>query len=210
MELGRRRNATTPTAIARALALPQEPFLFLRKWLRDPLSIAAVAPSSPALAAAMARAVPPGPGTVVELGGGTGAITRALLERGEAPVVVERDADFCALLTRRFPTCRVLKGDALALGALLAGAGVEPPVKAVISGLPLLSMPAAFQLRLLAQAFAVLEPGAPFVQFSYGLASPLKERVRRRLGLEAASIAHIWRNLPPARVWAFRRRDEVR
>src|SRR5262245_60027678 len=88
---------------------------FLRAWARDPLSIAAVAPSSPALARLITAEIKPDMAPVIELGPGTGVFTKALLARGlqqEDLVLIENEADFASLLANRFPQAKVLRGDA--------------------------------------------------------------------------------------------------
>jgi phosphatidylethanolamine/phosphatidyl-N-methylethanolamine N-methyltransferase len=180
--------------------------LLLKLWLKNPLKIGAVAASSPELAAAMARHIPLNePGYVVELGGGTGPVTRAILEAGvpaDRLVVVERDQTLHRHLCARYPGVTVLLGDAMHLQNLLRQKGIAP-VKAIVSGLPLLSMKKAVQHRIGAQAFAVLEPGAPLIQFTYGLFSPLKNR--DRLGVSGRVEDRVLQNLPPASVWLYRK-----
>jgi phosphatidylethanolamine/phosphatidyl-N-methylethanolamine N-methyltransferase len=177
--------------------------LLFKLWLKNPRSIGAVAVSGPELAAAMARQIPKDAGGyVVELGGGTGAVTRAILASGVAPerlVVIERDPMLHKHLVERFPQARVLLGDALHLPSLLRRHGVAP-VAAIVSSLPLISLKKSIQLRIGAQAFAVLEPGAPFIQFTYGLFSPLP---RGRLGIVGEVEERVLQNLPPASVWRY-------
>lgn len=180
--------------------------LLFKLWLKNPRSIGAVAVSSPELAAAMARQVPrDAAGYVVELGGGTGSVTRALLASGVAPdrlVVVERDPVLHRYLSDRFPGVRVLLGDALHLAALLRRHNLMP-VAAIVSSLPLLTFKRSIQLRIGAQAFALLQPGAPFIQFTYGIFSPLP---RERLGIEGEVEERVLQNLPPASVWRYTKR----
>ena len=183
----------------------------LLMWLRNPLRIGAVAPSSPALARSMAQLVGPPEGCrVVELGGGTGAITRALLNHGIDPgnlMVVERDPVLYQALGQRFPHLNLLEGDAAELPALLARRGLEP-VDAVVSGLPLLGMPAHVQEAILGAAFRVLSPGGRVIQFTYGPSVPVRQSVLTKLGLVARSAGRVWRNVPPARIWVFERQEE--
>src|SRR5690242_10210770 len=156
--------------------------LLFKLWLKNPRKIGAVAVSSAELAAAMARQVPRGPGYVVELGGGTGSVTKALLKAGTAPeklVVVERDPTLHKILQERYPTANVLLGDAAKLQALLKHEGIDH-VKAIVSSLPLVTMKRNLQDRIMAQAFSVLQPGAPLIQFTYSLFSPIP---RRRYGV---------------------------
>ncbi|MBF0255477.1 MAG: methyltransferase [Gammaproteobacteria bacterium] len=182
-------------------------WLFLRKWMQAPLSVASITPSSAELARAMAASLSQAEGVVVELGGGTGAITQALLASGVAAekiIIIERDAHFCAFLQRRFSQVRVLQGDARFLKSLLRKSGIDLPVRAVVSGLPFLSMSRRLQMRLLHQVFAVTDGKGPLIQFSYSPFSPLKRSIRDRMEVAEQCTQKVWRNLPPAKVWSFR------
>jgi phosphatidylethanolamine/phosphatidyl-N-methylethanolamine N-methyltransferase len=180
--------------------------LFLSRWIRAPLRIGALAPSSPHLGREMARAIDAQAATlVVELGGGTGRITRALLDAGVAPerlIVIENDEKLASLLGVRFPQLSIVQGDARDLLALLAPFGVTQ-ASAVVSGLPLLSMPPETQQRIVEQAFALMGEDGTFVQFTYGPMSPVMGRAR--IGLVAEVTGRVWRNFPPASVWRYRR-----
>jgi len=179
--------------------------LFLGRWVKAPHRIGALAPSSRYLARAMARQVDPRQArVVVELGGGTGSITRALLESGLAPeklIVVERDERLHRLLAERFPQLRVIAGDAAQLAALLRPLGITS-ISAIVSGLPLLSMTKRLRQRIVEQSFALLGDSGSLVQFTYGLASPLPAR---DFALSGRIVARVWRNFPPACVWRFER-----
>ncbi|HEY9536339.1 MAG TPA: ribose ABC transporter permease, partial [Kiloniellaceae bacterium] len=159
------------------------------------------------LASAMAAQVDlAAPGAVIELGGGTGNVTAALLEAGVPPqdiAVVERDPVFARVIAARFPQVRVLQGDASELRRLLREAGIGP-VKAVVSGLPLLSIPDRICLRIIGEAICALTDDGVFVQFTYGPASPVSRRILTRLGLAARRSAWIVENFPPASVWCYR------
>lgn len=178
---------------------------FLRSWIERPLSIGAVTPSSKMLARAMARHVAPDSnGPVVELGPGTGPVTEALVQAGVAPsrlVLVEFNPGFCRILKARYPDATLVQGDAYSLRRLLETLLIQPAA-AVVSGLPLVTKPIRMRLRLLRDAFDLMLPGAPFVQFSYSVASPLP---RRFGGFSVEASERIWMNIPPARVWVYRR-----
>ena len=167
----------------------------------------ALTPSGERLAQAMAEAVSAcGSGLVVELGGGTGALTRALLASGVAPerlIVVERDRKLCRLLRRRFPAVRILERDARTVRDAL---GHETPgtVAAVVSSLPLLSMPPAMRRAILTEAFGLMDEDGVFAQFTYGISSPVPSQLLECLGLQASAAARVWLNLPPAQVWLYR------
>lgn len=170
-------------------------------------------PSGQALGRLIARQVDRSkPGLVIELGGGTGAITDGLLDSGIKPqdlVVVERDRELATHLKRQFPFVRILHGNALALDSMLAEPEQPRPIcHAVISGLPLLIMPPATHARLLEQSFALLAPGGVMVQFTYGLFCPFSARLLKRYGLQAKLAGAALANVPPAFVWRISRRAD--
>lgn len=182
--------------------------LFLAGWLRSPLQVGALVPSGAALARCMAAQIDTEkPGLVVELGPGTGTVTRALLARGlpaESLVIVERDAGFCHLLRNRFPGVQVLHADAKSLAEILTAHGTEAP-QTVVSSLPLLSLDFTSQREILSQSIRVLPPGGAFIQFTYGFRSPVHPVLQRRLRLQGRPVARILRNLPPAVIWRYTR-----
>lgn len=185
--------------------LVKESELFFRQWLRSPRSMGSIKPSSPALARAVAEAAVWSPGRyVVELGGGTGAITQGLIERGiprDRLIVVELDAALADYLRRRLPGCTVVQGDATRLDAILAELGIDD-VATVVSGLPMVRMPFEFQKAIVEQGLAALcEPGV-MLQYSY---SPVPPIPARRLGIRAELVRYVLRNLPPATLWRYRR-----
>lgn len=178
---------------------------FLRSWIEKPLHMGAVMPSSRILARTMAHYVDlTSNGPVVELGPGTGAITAALVERGvdqSRLVLVEYNPGFCALLRERYPLAKIVQGDAYRLRETLWNA-LSTPAAAVVSGLPLVTKPMLTRLRLIRDAFAALAPGAPFVQFTYSVVPPIPKSLP---GVSTEASERIWMNLPPARVWVYRR-----
>src|ERR1700722_593254 len=180
---------------------------FIRSWIERPLSISAVAPSSKMLARAMARYVDPhSDGPVVELGPGTGPVTAALVEAGVDPsrlVLVEFNPAFCRILRARYPDATLVQGDAYSMRRLLETLLLQPAA-AVVSGLPLVTKPIRMRLRLIRDAFDLMVPGAPFVQFTYSVAAPLPRRLG---GFSVEASERIWLNLPPARVWVYRRTE---
>ncbi|MCB1787681.1 MAG: methyltransferase domain-containing protein [Gammaproteobacteria bacterium] len=179
---------------------------FLSAWLRNPLQMGAVVPSSDGLAWAMARQLPLNPGRTLELGAGTGAVTRALLARGVASqdlLSIEKDPALARELGRKFPTLRVLTGDAARLTGLLEASHFLP-VDTVVSSLPLLSMRNWTRTRILSQVFAVLAPGGQLIQFTYSPRPPIPETLVAALGLEGERVQRVLWNLPPASVWVYR------
>jgi len=175
---------------------------FVERMARNPRAIGAISPASPALAEAMADQVDfAQPGRVLELGPGTGAITKALIRRGLGPervVAIEADPIFARMLRGRFPGLDVIEGDATD-AERIEGLG---PFSAIISSLPLLNFPPHERVALLLELLRLLPPGAPFVQYSYGVRPPLP----RSADLRVTLADKVWRNLPPARIWVYRSR----
>jgi phosphatidylethanolamine/phosphatidyl-N-methylethanolamine N-methyltransferase len=192
----------------RALKKPRldDEVRFLRTWIEKPLHVGAVMPSGRLLARTMAHYVDANSsGPVVELGPGTGAITSALIERGvdqKRLVLVEYNPGFCALLRDRYPQAKVVQGDAYTLRDSLRNV-LAAPASAVVSGLPLVTKPMQTRLKLIRDAFQALAPGAPFVQFTYSVAPPIPKSLP---GVSTEASERIWMNLPPARVWVYRKR----
>ncbi len=178
---------------------------FLRSWIEKPLAMGAVMPSGKLLARTMASYVDiNSDAPVIELGPGTGPITTALVERGidqKRLVLIEYSPNFCALLRDRFPQATVLQGDAYSLRDTL-GDVLRQPASAVVSGLPLVTKPMRTRVRLLRDAFIALAPKAPFIQFTYSVAPPIPKSLP---GISTEASERIWMNVPPARVWVYRK-----
>lgn len=178
---------------------------FLRSWVENPLKTGAVSPSGPALSKRMADCVEAERnGAVLELGPGTGVVTKALCERGidaHRLIALEYNPDFCELLHKRFPGVSVVQGDAYDLAATLEAQAIGP-LASIVSSLPLFSRPPEERRKLLLQALDLLEPGAPFIQFSYALVPP----VVAEPDLFTVEVSKwVVANLPPARVWVYRK-----
>lgn len=174
---------------------------FLARLVRQPKIVGAVAPSSEALARAMAAEIPQGEGPVLELGPGTGVVTRAILARGISPsrlTVLEYDSHFAALIKERFPGVTVIEADAFNMSRAFGNGEI---FRAIVSSLPLLNFPPAMREGLITQIFARLAPDAPFIQFSYGTRPP----VAPPTGATVRRAARILLNIPPARVWVYRK-----
>jgi phosphatidylethanolamine/phosphatidyl-N-methylethanolamine N-methyltransferase len=178
---------------------------FIRSWIDKPLHMGAVMPSGKALARTMAAYVDNhATGPVIELGPGTGAITTALVAHGvdqKRLVLVEFNPTFCALLRERYPQATVVQGDAYTLRDTLWDV-LKEPASAIVSGLPLVTKPMLTRLKLIRDAFAALAPSAPFVQFTYSVAPPIPKSLP---GVSTEASERIWMNLPPARVWVYRK-----
>ena len=189
--------------------------VFVGRWLRKPLRVGAVAPSSPALARAICSSLPErGQPTVVELGAGTGAFTgeiqRRLAGRGRH-LAIEVDATFAAHLRARFDGAEIVEDDAIRLPELLAAREVDR-VDHVVCGLPWAVFSDDVQRRLLDATAAALDHRGSFATFTYLHATPMAAARRFRTLLEGSFEEVIpgrtvWANCPPALVlYAFRPR----
>ena len=194
--------------------IDHEARMFFLNWLKAPRQVASVIPSSRALSARMAAEVPKGPpGLVIELGAGTGVVTRALLASGVAAtdlVVVERESRMAAHLQRKFPGVQVLCEDARRLHQRLHADGQHPRIRAVVSSLPLLAMSPEVRRDLILGISDLLDPDTHLIQFTYGLGSPISRRLQHRSALTGRRVGQVWNNLPPAAVWRYARADRQR
>ena len=177
------------------------PWLFLKRWAANPLQMGSVVPSSPALCRRVVGQVRRAPDEmVVELGAGTGVISRALLDGGvpaDRLVVVEIVPDMIQHLRRIVPGATVVEGDARSLPDLLPH--LAGRVGTVICGIPLVLLPVAEQRRFI-DAMGAIAPGRGFLHYSYCLTSPLPAR---KHGLAAKREAWTPVNVPPASVWRY-------
>ena len=194
-----------PGGIPRKRAQLIEDLRFLKSWAAAPLRTGAVSPSSHELAARMVQEIDPAePGMVVELGPGTGVFTRELTARGVDAarlVLVEANPKFCRMLKSAFPRATIIQGDAYRLREHLTHLNAGG-LAGVITGLPLFTRPLAQRVRLISDCLEALTPGNPIVQFSYALVPP----VPAGHGDYVVGCSRwVWRNLPPARVWTYRR-----
>lgn len=177
--------------------------LFWRRWISDPRGIGAVAPSAPALSRRMAREVLLRDGeAVLELGPGTGTVTRALIAAGvpeERLILVERDEEMHGYLVDRFPGVMVLNGDAAELDKVLPQVW-KGRVSTAVSSLPLLAFSRSQRARIAGAVFDILAEGGRMVQYSYSPFSPLREAVPE-LNSKRAGFAAL--NIPPATIWRY-------
>lgn len=183
--------------------LQREKSLFFRHWLRNPLGIGAVLPSGAPVGRAMAREIAlDRSGAILELGGGTGGLTRGLLGAGipaERLVIVEREPDLAAALRGRFPMLRVIEADARGIRTVLARLE-GGRLAAVVSSLPIKWFPLPAQRAILESCLDALGAGGPFLQMTNALTSPVPIE---RLGIVGEEVARIWGHLPPVQIWRY-------
>ncbi len=176
--------------------------MFFRRWLANPLQMGSVIPSSPALCRRVATQIRRGPGeAVLELGAGTGVISRALLAGGVPPeqlFVLEIVPSMAAHLRRTLPGVSVVEGDARFLPDLIPSRW-HGRIGSVVCGIPLVLLPLAEQRRFIDSIEAVA-PGRGFLHYSYCATSPLPWRKHR---LAAKREAWTPLNFPPASVWRY-------
>lgn len=178
---------------------------FVLALLRNPRQIGAVVPSGQSLARAMALAAKPSGKRILEIGPGTGAITKALLAEGasrEKLCLLERDDRLAAYLTGKFPGVRVINGDARSTADLIqpeSGSYFD----VVISSLPLLNVKEADKIIILEQIFSLLNQQGVLVQYTYSAKAPISSSLANRFGVKGERTAMVFRNLPPASVWKY-------
>lgn len=182
---------------------PSASWLHFWRFLTHPNRSASLIPSSETLSRLVADQVRRVEGEfVVELGAGTGAITRAILASGIPPrklIAVEIDKLMARFLHRAYPDITVIEGDALDIKQILAPS-VIGRVGTVICGIPVSLLPLEQERDLAAAVFSLMPAGRRFLAYSYRLASPLPEE---KIGLVGKRLAFTLRNFPPASVWGY-------
>ena len=176
--------------------------VFFGLWLQKPLRLAAANPSGARLADAIAALVDLArPGPVLELGAGTGSLTRGLIRAGCHPeriIALEREPRLVTILRREFPAIAVLEGDATQIGEHLAARAGQ--LCAVISSLTIKWFSATEQYAVVRPCLDRLGPGGRFIQLTNAFSSPL---ARERLGISGQEVCRVWLNLLPTQIWCY-------
>lgn len=176
--------------------------VFFALWLQRPLRIAAANPSSDRLADAIAAQVDlKRAGPVLELGAGTGSLTRGLIRAGcpaERIIAVEREHGLAKILRRKLPAIRVIEDDAARIAHHPALR--TQPLSAVVSSLPIKWFSPAEQEAVVRPCLDRLGIAGRFTQLTNGFRSPL---AMDQLGIVGREVARVWFNLPPAQIWCY-------
>lgn len=178
---------------------------FFKGWIDKPKAVGSIVPTSSVTARRMASVIDPDAGLpVLEVGPGTGVITRAILARGIKPenlYAVEYSEDFVRHLEAHYPGVNVIRGDAFDLDTTL-GDKRDLIFDSVISGVPLLNFPVARRIAYLEDLLDRIPAGRPVVQLTYGPMSPIPA------GRGNYTVKHfdfVIRNIPPTQLWIYRR-----
>lgn len=182
-----------------------EEIRFFRGMMQGPKQVGAIVPTSSVTARKMASVIDTASGLpVLELGPGTGVITKQILARGIAPekiVSVEYSRDFYERLVEDYAGVNFIHGDAFNLEKTL-GAFADQTFDSVISAVPLLSFPMEARIRLIDDLLSRMPAGRPVVQITYGPVSPVIAKPDR---YHIQHFDFIVRNIPPAQLWIYRR-----
>lgn len=182
---------------------------FFGTWMRHPGAMGAIAASSPRYCDEMvAQSTTHLDGPILELGAGLGVVTRALLRAGVEPsriTSIEFDKDFAKALAERFPEVDVICGDGLDLTETLAGREGER-FASILFAIPIVRFPQERRRELLDHYFERIMPGGNLTQLSYSWVPPIRADPAR---YATSSSPVVWANLPPARVWVYRRAQEA-
>lgn len=182
-----------------------EELRFFKGWIDKPRAVGSIVPTSSVTARRMASVINPDSGLpVLELGPGTGVITRAILERGISPSnlwSIEYSEDFVDHLRHDYPGVHIIHGDAFNLDETL-GDRRDTIFDSIISGVPLLNFPVAQRVAYVEDLLERIPAGRPVVQLTYGPRSPVPA------GRGNYTVEHfdfVIRNLPPTQLWIYRR-----
>ena len=186
-----------------------EELRFFKGWVAKPRAVGSIIPTSSVTARKMATVCDPASNLpVLELGPGTGVITKAILGRGipaDKVYCIEYSEDFVAHLRRVYPDVNVIHGDAFDIEGTLPKSKI-PQFDSIVSGVPLLNFPVQQRVRYVEALLDRLAPGRPIVQLTYGPKSPVPP------GMGNYRVTHfnfIVRNIPPTQLWLYSRGEPV-
>lgn len=184
----------------------KENLQFLQAFLKNPLKVGAIAPSSPELAAEMLQGIEPDDHNIVlELGVGTGAITKFLrdvIPSRESYLGLELDADLVATLNVKYPDMNIIYGNAAKAFSIHGESGLGK-VRYVVCCLPFVSLPKEISESVLVEIEKFMDEGCELriFQYAHGYYLPpaikLREFLKVRYGKSRRSPL-ILKNVPPA------------
>jgi phospholipid N-methyltransferase len=179
---------------------------FLQAFLKNPLKVGAVAPSSPDLARMMLEGIKPDENNIIiELGVGTGAITkflRELIPDQRSYLGIELDPKLVRSLHYKYPDLNIVCGNASDLSRLHADSGLGK-VGYVLCCLPFVTLPGEVANEVLSEVDSFMSEGCLFraFQYAHGYYSPaalkLRAYMRTRYGISHRSKLVV-KNVPPA------------
>lgn len=182
--------------------------LFWRGLFRHPTKVGSICPSSRFLANKMAALLPLKIDTLVEVGAGTGAITRKLDKTDHQQLVIfERESHFCAYLQQQYPLAEIVNDSIEQLNQYQQDQQ-WPPINAIASSLPLLNFNKSLRMQILTQLLAIMPVGGTLVQFTYGRENPAIDMPVQWHDAVKTSTHKVWLNVPPATVWRYQKRQD--
>jgi len=188
---------------AKSRKAPPAAWVFFKSWLANPLVMGSIVPSSIGLRKLVTKNTTCDPDQiVVEFGGGTGAITRALLEAGvpaQRVWSIEIDPELASFLHQTYPDVNVIHGDCREIETFI-GPDLIGKVGTIVVGIPMVMLPIDLQKEIVAAIFRVLPEGGRFLLYTYCATSPLD---MKKLGLKGKRLGWTPRNFPPASVWGY-------
>jgi phospholipid N-methyltransferase len=179
---------------------------FLQAFLKNPAKVGAITPSSPELAQKMVKGIEPDAGNIIlELGVGTGAITKYLqdiLPNEKSYLGIELDRSLVKSLRKNYPELKIVCGNATETFSIHQKSGLGK-VGFVICCLPFVSLPNEVGEKILLEIDKFMQQGCTFCTFQYAhgyyfpSAIKLREFMRNRYG-KAQRSRLVVKNVPPA------------
>ncbi len=178
---------------------------FFKGWLDKPRAVGSIVPTSFTTAREMASLVnPKSDMPTLELGPGTGVITKAILERGVAPAAlwaIEYSEDFVDHLRNEYAGVNVIHGDAFNLDETL-GDRKDTVFDSIVSAVPLLNCPVPQRIAYVEDLLNRIPAGRPIMQITYGPRSPVPPG---KGNYTVERHGFVLRNVPPAHLWVYKR-----
>lgn len=184
----------------------KENLQFLQAFLKNPAKVGAITPSSPELAAEMLKDIQPDDHNIVlELGVGTGAITkflRDIVPSKASYLGLELDPDLVKTLNENYPDMNIICGNATDAYSIHKESGLGK-VRYLVCCLPFVSLPKEISQAVLVELQKFMDEGCELriFQYAHGYYLPpaikLREFMKNRYGKTRRSPL-VLKNVPPA------------
>jgi phosphatidylethanolamine/phosphatidyl-N-methylethanolamine N-methyltransferase len=172
--------------------------LFLKNFIKSPMKVGSLVPSSKKTAQKIGQAIKLDDGYLLELGPGTGIFTEEIIKAGipeEKIIALEIDPHFASMLRTKFPKMQVICGDAT------KSIPNQFKISTIVSGIPLLTLSKEKRIALMENIVKMMDKKSSFIQISYSPISPVPWKL---FNLKQHKIALIWQNFPPVNIFEYK------
>ena len=178
--------------------------VFIKQYIKHPREVGSLIPSGKSLSEEIANSISGDGTSLIEIGAGTGVFTKKIQSKfhDRKLYVFEKNKNFHAgLLSIKNIS---LHEDALSINNIINNN--EDIVSDIVSGLPIRSMDKDISTEILVKAFSLLKANGNFIQFTYGLKSPISKEFLDSQNMFLDRKKVIYKNIPPATIYIYKKK----